>query len=218
MEYLLTFLEGIISFISPCMLPMLPVYISYFAGGDTEKKSVLFLRVLAFVFGFTAIYAALGLSAGFIGSFLISFKTAVNIVFGLLMVFFGLCYLEVIKLGFLKGIKNAVKAESIISAFVFGIIFSVSQTSCTGVFLGSALTLAANSGTAPKGVMLLVSYSLGMGIPFLLSALLLNRLKKAFSFIKRHYRVINTVCGIFLIAVGVLMMAGLFDKLILLMR
>ena len=134
------------------------------------------------------------------------------------MVFFGLCYLEVIKLTFLKGIQNAVKAESIVSAFLFGIIFSVSQTSCTGVFLGSALTLAANSGTAIKGVLLLISYSLGMGIPFLISALVLDKLKRAFTFIKRHYKVINTVCGIFLIVVGILMAVGIFDKLILILR
>lgn len=200
------------------MLPMLPIYISYFAGGKQDKKGVLFLRVLSFILGFTAVYAALGLSAGFIGSFLLRYKTAVNIVLGLLMVFFGLCYLEVIKLTFLKGIQNAVKAESIVSAFLFGIIFSVSQTSCTGVFLGSALTLAANSGTAIKGVLLLISYSLGMGIPFLISALVLDKLKRAFTFIKRHYKVINTVCGIFLIVVGILMAAGIFDKLILILR
>ena len=200
------------------MLPMLPIYISYFAGGKQDNKGVLFLRVLSFILGFTAVYAALGLSAGFIGSFLLRYKTAVNIVLGLLMVFFGLCYLEVIKLTFLKGIQNAVKAESIISAFLFGIIFSVSQTSCTGVFLGSALTLAANSGTAIKGVLLLISYSLGMGIPFLISALVLDKLKRAFTFIKRHYKVINTVCGIFLIVVGILMAVGIFDKLILILR
>ena len=102
-------------------------------------------------------------------------------------------------------------ANSVISAFLFGIVYSVSLTPCIGAFLGSALMLASVSGTALRGVMLLVTYSLGLGVPFVISAVLIEKLNSAFAFIKKHYRVINICCGLFLIAVGVLMMFGLMS-------
>ena len=104
-------------------------------------------------------------------------------------------------------------ANTIVSAFLFGVIYSVSLTPCIGAFLGSALTLAGASGTAVKGVLLLVTYSMGLGVPFLISALLIEKLNTAFTFIKKHYRVINIVCGSFLILVGILMACGLMDRL-----
>lgn len=213
MEFIITFLEGFISFISPCMLPLLPLYISYFAGG-ADKKHKVFLRALCFVLGFTVVFSLLGLFAGTLGAFLRQYKTVVNIVGGLLIVLFGLSYLEVIRLPFFKGIQRGRTANTAISAFLFGVIYSVSLTPCIGAFLGSALALAGAAGTAVKGVLLLVTYSLGLGVPFLLSALLIERLNTAFSFIKRHYRVINIVCGSFLILVGILMACGLMDLVV----
>ncbi len=213
MEFIITFLEGFISFISPCMLPLLPLYISYFAGG-ADKKHKVFLRALCFVLGFTVVFSLLGLFAGTLGAFLRQYKTVVNIVGGLLIVLFGLSYLEVIRLPFFKGMQHGRTANTAISAFLFGVIYSVSLTPCIGAFLGSALALAGAAGTAVKGVLLLVTYSLGLGVPFLLSALLIERLNTAFSFIKRHYRVINIVCGSFLILVGILMACGLMDLVV----
>lgn len=213
MEFIITFLEGFISFISPCMLPLLPLYISYFAGG-ADKKHKVFLRALCFVLGFTVVFSLLGLFAGTLGAFLKQYKTVVNIVGGLLIVLFGLSYLEVIRLPFFKGMQHGRTANTAISAFLFGVIYSISLTPCIGAFLGSALALAGAAGTAVKGVLLLVTYSLGLGVPFLLSALLIERLNTAFSFIKRHYRVINIVCGSFLILVGILMACGLMDLVV----
>ncbi len=212
----MTFLEGLISFISPCVLPLLPVYVSYFAGGacnEKESSFKVFLRSLAFVFGIAFVYSLLGLTAGVFGSFLSGNRTVVNIICGLVIIFFGLCYLDVIKLGFLKGITKSVTITGIFSAFVFGIVYSVSLSPCTGVFLGTALSVAANSGSAVTGVLLLVTYSLGLGIPFIVSALILDKLRGAFSFIKKHYRIINTACGSLLIAIGILMATGIFDKI-----
>ena len=213
MEFAITFLEGFISFISPCMLPLLPLYISYFAGG-ADKKHKVFLRALSFVLGFTVVFSLLGLFAGTLGAFLREYRTAVNIVGGALIIIFGLSYLEVIKLPFFKGIRNGRTADTVVSAFLFGIVYSVSLTPCIGAFLGSALALAGASGTALKGVMLLVTYSLGLGVPFLISALLIERLNTAFTFIKRNYRVINIVCGSFLILVGILMALGRLDAVV----
>lgn len=213
MEFVITFLEGLISFISPCMLPLLPMYVSYFAGG-ADKKHKVFFRALSFVLGFTVVFSLLGLFAGTLGAFLKDHKTIVNIVGGILIIIFGLSYLEVIKLPFFKGMQSGRTANNVLSAFLFGIIYSVSLTPCIGAFLGSALALAGASGTAVKGVLLLVTYSIGLGVPFVLSAVLIEKLNTAFAFIKKHYRVINIVCGSFLILIGVLMACGLMDRIV----
>lgn len=216
MQYAITFLEGIISFISPCMLPMLPIYISYFAGGSDKKHRVL-VRAICFVLGFTVTFSLLGLFAGTLGSFLTKYQTAVNIITGAIVVIFGLSYLEVINLPFFKGMQGGKKIDSAFSAFIFGMIYSISLTPCVGAFLGSALMLASSSSTALTGLMLLLTYSLGLGIPFILSAVLIDKLNSAFNFIKKHYKVINLVCGIFLIVVGVMMACGLLGKLLALL-
>ncbi len=217
MDYIITFIEGIISFISPCMLPLLPLYVSYFAGGATNKRRV-FARSLSFVFGFTLVFCLLGLLAGTLGGFLIKYKTAVNIICGVIVIIFGLSYLEVIKLPFFKGMTSGRTADSIVSAFVFGVIYSLSLTPCIGAFLGSALMLASASATAVRGVLLLVAYSLGLGVPFIISALLIDKLETAFSFIKKHYKTINICCGVFLIIVGLLIAVGLTDRFISILR
>ena len=213
MDFLITFLEGVISFISPCMLPMLPIYVSYFAG-SADKKHRVFLRALSFVVGFTFVFSMLGLFAGTLGAFLAKYQTAVNVVSGILVIVFGLSYLEVIRLPFFKGMSGKRSANTVISAFLFGVVYSVSLTPCIGAFLGSALMQAANAGTALRGTLLVVTYSAGLGLPFLISAVLLGELATAFNFIKKHYKVINTVCGIFLIIVGVLMALGMMNKLL----
>ena len=217
MQYFITFLEGIISFISPCMLPLLPLYISYFTAdsdGEEQNKKKVFFRALAFVAGFSIVFCLLGLFAGTIGAFLKKYQVILNIVSGIIVIIFGLSYLEIIPLPFFKGMHRSHKATSIASAFVFGVIYSVSLSPCIGAFLGSALMLASTSGSVLKGVTLLFTYSLGMGIPFLISAVLLDKLKNTFKTIKKHYKIINTVCGIFLILIGIVMATGLLNKLL----
>ncbi len=213
MQYLITFLEGIISFISPCMLPMLPIYVSYFAGGADKKENIL-KRAVAFVLGFTVVFSLLGLFAGSLGSFLTKYQTAVNIVTGAVVIIFGLGYLEILNLPFFKGMGNIKMLKGIFGAFLFGMIYSVSLTPCVGAFLGSALMLASGSGTAVKGLTLLLTYSAGLGVPFVVSAVLLDQLSAAFDFIKKHYGTINKICGIFLIIVGVSMMFGILNALL----
>ena len=117
LQYLITFLEGIISFISPCMLPLLPLYISYFAG-KADKKGHIFLRAGFFVLGFTVVFTALGLFAGTLSSFLAIYGRTINIVCGIIVILFGLSYLEVIRLPFFKGMQGAKEISSIFSAFV----------------------------------------------------------------------------------------------------
>ena len=220
MEYVLLFLEGIITFISPCLLPMLPIYVSYFAGGKEERSTKkTFINSLGFVLGFTLVFVALGALAGTLGSLLIKYQTVVNIVTGLLVVFFGLNFLGVLKLDIFKGMKNSVSTKDMgfFSALLFGIVFSIGWTPCVGAFLASALALVAQQGETVKGIIMLLLYSMGLGIPFVVSALLIEKLKGAFSFIKRHYNVINIISGVLLIVVGVLMATGLLGKFLSIM-
>lgn len=199
------------------MLPMLPIYISYFAGNtadDSTEKRHTVTRSLAFVLGFTVVFTALGLFAGVIGGFLRQYQTAVNIVTGLIVILFGLSYLEVIRLPFFKGMNGARSITSVFSAFLFGMIYSVSLTPCVGAFLGSALMMASSGGQMLTGGLLLLTYSLGLGVPFVISALLIERLTTVFNAIKKHYRVINLVCGIFLILVGIAMCFGMMNALL----
>lgn len=217
MSFIITFLEGIISFISPCMLPMLPIYISYFGGHSTDDKKsrpTVFIRAGAFVLGFTVVFSLLGLFAGTLGWLLSEYQTIVNLVCGALVVVFGLSYLEVFRIPLFKGMAAKYKVTGIVSAFLFGAVYSVSLTPCVGAFLGSALMLASSNGSTLEGATLLFAYSLGLGLPFLLSAVLLDKLSGAFGWIKRNYKVINTVCGIILIIVGFVMAFGLLNSVL----
>ncbi len=216
MHYFIAFLEGIITFISPCLLPMLPVYVSYFAGGERASFAKTLKNSLGFVLGFTLLFVMMGALAGSVGSLLEKYKTVLNIVSGLIVIVFGLSYLGVFRLNVFKGIskKTEVQNPGFFSSLVFGMIFSVGWTPCVGAFLGSALMMAAGSGRVLEGTTMLLVYSLGLGIPFIFSALLIDKLKGAFGFIKRNYKYINIICGSLLIVVGVLMASGLFGKLV----
>lgn len=216
MQYTISFLEGIITFVSPCLLPMLPIYISYFAGGGERTTKKTIINAFGFVLGFSFVFIAMGALAGTVGSFLTQYQTVVNIVSGAIVIIFGLNFLGVLQLGVFNSShrNNKFNPENMgfFSATLFGIIFSIGWTPCVGTFLGSALMLASQQGSVLKGTLMLVAYSVGLGIPFLFSAVLIDKLKTAFDFIKKHYRIINLVSGGFLVAIGVLMATGTFGR------
>ena len=216
MQYFIAFLEGIITFISPCLLPMLPVYISYFAGSKDTSTAKTLRNALAFALGFTTVFVAMGALAGTLGSFLSKYQVIVNIVTGLVVIFFGLNFLGVFKLNIFKGINSNMDKENLgfFSSLLFGIVFSVGWTPCVGAFLGSALMLASQQGQVLTGIIMLLLYSLGLGIPFVISAVLIDKLKSTFNFVKRNYKIINIICGSILVLVGVLMMFGLMTKFV----
>ena len=219
MQYLISFLEGIITFISPCLLPMLPIYISYFGGGGQRNLKKTLLCAGGFVLGFTAVFVALGALASTLGGLLRSHQTAVNIVSGGVVILFGLNYLGILKLNLFRGSRRGIQQSEMgfFSALVFGIIFSVGWTPCVGAFLGSALMMASQQGQVLTGMGMLLCYSLGLGIPFLFSAVLIDKLKTTFNFIKQHYGIINKVCGGLLILIGVLMATGTLGRLLTLL-
>ena len=214
MEYFISFLEGIITFVSPCLLPMLPVYITYFAGGQQDSRKSL-SGSLGFVTGFTIVFVAMGALAGTIGSWLIRYQTAVNIVCGLVIILFGLSFLGIFELKLFRGMTMGKSGSGgFLPGLLFGMVFSVGWTPCVGAFLGSALLLASQQGSTLKGVLMLLSYSLGLGIPFILSAVLIDYLRSAFAFIKRHYRIINILSGSLLILMGICMATSLLGQLL----
>ena len=214
MQYFISFLEGIITFISPCLLPMLPIYVTYFAGGGERSSRRTLTNALGFVLGFTLVFTAMGALAGTLGSFLTAHQTVLNIVSGLIVIVFGLNYLDVLKLHLFRGSGRSMENRDLgfFSALLFGIVFSLGWTPCVGAFLGSALMLASQQGHVLEGIVMLLLYSLGLGIPFLVSAVLIDQLKSAFDWVKSHYRAINTVCGCLLIVIGVLMATGLIGR------
>ena len=216
MQYLISFLEGIITFISPCLLPMLPIYISYFAGGGERTTAKTLKGAVGFVTGFTIVFVMLGALAGTVGSFLREYQTTVNIISGLIVIIFGLNFLGVFKLNIFKGNQRLVKTDNMgfFSAMLFGIIFSVGWTPCVGAFLGSALMLASQQGHIAEGMLMLLSYSLGLGIPFIFSAVLIDYLKSAFNWIKRNYKIINLISGSLLVIIGIMMATGTLGQLL----
>ena len=214
MQYLISFLEGIITFLSPCLLPMLPIYISYFAGGGERTTKKTLAGAAGFVLGFTIVFVAMGALAGTLGSFLIRYQTWVNLVGGLIVIVFGLNYMDLLKLNLFKGIGRSMDMAGggFFQSALFGMVFSVGWTPCVGAFLGSALMLASQQGHVVEGSLMLLTYSMGLGVPFLVSALLIDQLKGAFNWVKAHYAVINKVCGGLLVLVGILMATGLLGR------
>ena len=215
MQYVISFLEGIITFISPCLLPMLPIYISYFAGGGERSTGKTLTGASGFVLGFTVVFVAMGALAGTLGSFLNRYQTVVNVISGLVVIVFGLNFMGIIKLNIFQGqMRTDVTPNGFLSSVLFGIVFSVGWTPCVGAFLGSALILASQQGRVLEGMGMLLAYSVGLGIPFLVSALLIDKLKSTFNWIKSHYGIVNLVSGAMLIFVGVLMITGTLGRIL----
>lgn len=210
MTYLASFLEGIITFISPCLLPMLPVYIAYFAGDGGRGGRAAMRNALGFVLGFTVVFVAMGALAGTLGGLLREHQALVNLVCGGTVIALGLDFLGVVKLGIFKGARGAAGPQDHgpLSSLALGIVFSLGWTPCVGAFLGSALMLAGQQGHAIEGMLMLLAYSAGLGIPFLASALLIEQLKGAFDAIKQHYDLVTKVSGGLLVCLGALMATG----------
>jgi len=219
MQYFISFLEGIITFISPCLLPMLPIYISYFAGGNAGGIKKTLTNALGFVLGFTAVFMAMGALAGTLGALLRQYQTVVNLVSGFIVILFGLNYLGLLKLSLFRGSRKTVNTRKMgfFSSAVFGIIFSLGWTPCVGAFLGSALMLASQQQSALVGMMMLLCYSLGFGIPFVVSAVLIDQMKTTFNWIKSHYEIINKVSGGALVIIGILMATGTLGRFLTLL-
>ena len=205
MEYILTFLECIASFISPCVLPLVPIYISYFTGQESKKHKAI-INSLAFVIGFSIVFIILAVLANKFGTVIVGLTKYIKIAFGIIIVILGLNYMNILKFNLFNKFKKFqinVKNLNFIKSLIFGILFSISMTPCVGTFLTSALLLIATEEKIVKGITLIVLYCLGLGIPFIISAILIDKLKNVFNLIKKNYKIIKFICGLILIIMGI---------------
>ena len=205
MEYIITFVEGIASFISPCILPIIPVYISYFATNTKDTKRQI-INSLGFVSGFSIIFILLGIFAGTFGNLVHKYSSYINIVLGIFLIIIGLNYAGIVFIKFLNKTKEIKQKENnltFITSVLFGMIFSLSWTPCVGALLSSALILASQVGSTLKGGVLLLIYSIGLGLPFIITTIFMERVKGTFNFIKRNYNIINKLAGSILILSGI---------------
>ena len=206
MEYVLTFLEGFASFISPCILPLVPVYISYFMGKDDDKKSKALLNSIFFVLGSSLVFILIAVLASSLGVFVAENIRIIKIVFAVILLFWGLDYIGIIHIKaptFSASLKFDTNNLNILKSFLFGILFSISHTPCTGIFLASAIAQITKEQDLLKGIVLMILYSIGLGIPFIISAVLIDKMKKVFDFIKKHYKIFKIASGIILIIAGI---------------
>ncbi|RCK77615.1 MAG: Cytochrome c-type biogenesis protein CcdA [Ignavibacteriae bacterium] len=211
------FLFGILSFISPCVLPIIPGYLSFISGlsleqmqkGDRKEnlKKVLYNSIF-FVLGFSVIFTLLGASATIIGQFLLSNLAIAGKIAGIFIVLLGIHLTGLIKLNFLnyeKRIHTQKKSFGIFGSFLVGLAFAFGWTPCIGPILAGILAIASQQETVYQGILLLSVYSLGLGIPFLITAVSLNAFFTLFDKVKRYFRIVEIVSGVLLIAVGILM-------------
>ena len=209
---------GIVSFISPCILPLIPSYVSYITGisfddlvdSTARRKNlqITLLHSLVFVAGFTVIFVLLGASVSLMGQFLIEYLRVIRIGGGILMIVLGLFVAEIVPIPFLQQeAKFQLKSRpaGYLGTFVVGIVFAAGWTPCTGPFLSSVLMQAAQADTMSTGMVFLAFYSLGIGVPFILSAVAISVFLTFFNRLKRHYKVIKIVSGIILILMGILL-------------
>lgn len=212
-ELPLLFLEGVLAFISPCMLPMLPVYLMYLAAETERGKAASVANTSCFVCGFALVFMALGATATALGSLLNDHRLLLQRLSGCVILLFGFYFLGVFKFKFLdseRKLISGVKRRGRAGAFLFGAAFSLSWTPCLGPFLGSALLLAGNAETMTKGGGYLFIFSMGLGLPYILSALFFTNIKGIFQLLKKNNKTIRIVSGIVLIISGFLLATDLF--------
>lgn len=213
----LSLLQGVISFVSPCVLPLLPVYFAALLGSNDQRRGkTLILRMLGFALGFIAFYLVLGAGAGALGSLMSRVpRKVINIVSGLLFLLFGVMALEVIPWLHLPGSRadaSRYASGGFFSMLMFGIVLALSWAPCTTAFLSSVLAMAAADAqaTALKGMGLLAVYSLGMMLPFLTCMVLWTQLSSAVRWLKQHQGAIRKCGGVLMILLGVAKFFGLF--------
>lgn len=215
------FLGGLVAFVSPCVLPMLPVYTLYLVGsGDDQKKNAwigVLLRSLGLATGFILLFTLIGAGAGLIGGVIKNAdRGTLNVVTGVLMVLFGLWTADFLRWGGVNAPKwtgkfGSLRPNGFFSALLFGVVIALSWTPCLTPILANALLLAASSATVGKGMLSLAVFALGLSVPMLLFIVLYQWLKQAFAWLRDHQRLLRRIGGILMVAYGAyLILTGLF--------
>jgi len=224
--FFFAFSAGFLSFVSPCVLPLIPSYVSYITGisfedlieGGDDKNftKVTLYNSLAFILGFTIVFVSLGASSSYFGSLLRDYQELIMRVGGILVIVFGLFIMGVLKLDFMNRDKKfhlQEKPAGYLGSVFVGIVFAAGWTPCIGPLLGSILSIATSEGSVLFGVELLLVYSIGLGIPFLITSLALNTFLHHMPKVTKHMRVITTISGLILIVIGLLLVTDRFTEL-----
>jgi cytochrome c-type biogenesis protein len=216
----LAFTAGILSFLSPCVLPLIPSYITFITGMGfedvTRSRRTTLVHALLFVLGFSLIFVALGIGATALGSLLLAYRDWISRLGGVLVIIFGLYMLGVLRIGAMARdtrVHLSDKPMGYLGTVLVGIAFGAGWTPCIGPILGAILTYASTSDDLRRGMLLLGTYSLGLAVPFLVSALAIERFLGAFQRFRRHMGAVNRISGVLLIVVGVLMLTNWFTVL-----
>jgi cytochrome c-type biogenesis protein len=231
------FIAGLLSFISPCVLPLIPGYLSFISGVSLDEmrggaaavttgggtvaavavapavQRRVIVTSLAFILGFSLVFVALGASATYLGSFLMERLTLLGKIAGVVIIIFGLHTMGVLRIGWLykeKRFNSSARPTTILGAVLVGIAFAFGWTPCIGPILAAILTVAAGEETVGEGIRLLAVYSAGLAIPFLMTAMAINSFFTAFAKIRRHYHAIEIASGLLMIAIGILIFTNRF--------
>lgn len=212
------FAAGFVSFLGPCVLPLIPGYLSFISGlsieelgaADSADSGRVVAASAAFVLGFSLVFVLMGASASLIGGWLLTYKSVLLKGAAILIIVFGLSLIGLFKLPFFQTghLKGNFKSRGPWAVLLLGMAFAVAWTPCVGPILAAILAYAGSTGTVATGMALLAFYSLGLGLPFILSGLLFTRFLAAFSWIRRHYQAVSVISGLLLVAMGVLMLTN----------
>ncbi|OGI11044.1 MAG: hypothetical protein A2Y40_00165 [Candidatus Margulisbacteria bacterium GWF2_35_9] len=215
---------GIITFLSPCMLPLIPAYLSFMTGlsaediSDEHHKQNLLIKSLLFVLGFTIIFVSLGATATIIGQFLEKYYRVFHQLSGIIVVIFGLFMAEIIHFKLFnieKKINFKNKGKSNLAAFILGLVFAFGWTPCVGPILASVLVMASSQSTIYQGILLLFFYSMGIGLPFVFSAVAISKFFHLLKKYKKHMHKVKIISGIILIIIGLLIVTGVINTSII---
>ncbi|WP_424926839.1 cytochrome c biogenesis CcdA family protein [Amaricoccus tamworthensis] len=214
---------GVLSFLSPCVLPIVPPYLAFVAGSSmedmTSKKRAggrVIMTAGFFVLGLSTVFLLLGLAASAFGRLLLAYQREMAMVAGVVILVFGLHFLGVFRIGLLARearIESGAKGGTVLGAYVLGLAFAFGWTPCIGPVLGAILSLAAQEGSVERGMLLMGFYAIGLGVPFLLTALFLGQAVGLMNGLKKHMGRIEKVMGVLLVIVGVMMLTGAFSSL-----
>jgi cytochrome c-type biogenesis protein len=217
-------IAGLVSFLSPCVLPLVPAYLVYLTGATIEhvasdetpsvSRRAVMLSALMFVLGFSTVFVALGASASFIGGLIRAWSAELSIVAGIVIIIMGLHFLGLTRLGFLmrEGRLPIPKPVGLWGAYVMGLAFAFGWTPCIGPILAAILSVAASEATVTKGAVLLAVYSAGLGIPFLVAAFMIERFSSVLTRMKRHLATVERVMGVLMILVGIGFLTGMVSS------
>ncbi|MFI9593388.1 cytochrome c biogenesis CcdA family protein [Nonomuraea sp. NPDC052265] len=212
-------LAGVVSFLSPCVLPLVPGYLSYVTGMSADpKRGRLVLGAVLFVAGFALVFVLSGALFGGLGSIMLGNAQIITRVLGVLTILLGLAFLGVLP-GLMRDVRiHKLPAAGLAGAPLLGVVFGLGWTPCIGPTLAVVLTLGLNEGSASRGALLAVAYALGLGLPFVAAALAYSKALRTFRAVRRHTRLITRIGGVMMVAVGLLLVTGLWGTMIAAMQ